>query len=447
MYVNVRVAAALMLLACSFVSGQWLETTIVLPDASRPYALCYNSADDKVYSANYNTDSVTIINGATNAIITTLAVNDQPYAFCYNSANDKVYCLNTGTAQNISVIDGATNAIVATIPAGPYAQQLCYNPQNNKVYCSNMYGNNVTVIDGGSNTVVDTVPTGSGPNWLYYYPPANEVYVTNVVGMSVTVIDGATNEVTATISGTAPNMLCGNPHDNKVYGANTNPSNVVITDGSSHAILDTVVGIMQPTAVVYNEHNNKVYVNSRTGTPSSIKTIDGTTNQVVDSISVAGPGTALCYNRYTNKLFTEDAGHCWLSVIDCGTNTLLKTVGVDTSPYLCMVWNPPNNRVYVGCWMMVPWASSGISVIRDSGGGVEEMVNSEVRRAKGGATVVRGVLVLPVKSEGRAANGELLDATGRKVLALRPGANDVSALSSGVYFVRTAGNRKVLVER
>jgi len=30
----------------------------------------------------------------------------------------------------------------------------------------------------------------------------------------------------------------------------------------------------------------------------------------------------------------------------------------------------------------------------------------------------------------------LLDASGRKVLDLHPGANDVRALSSGVYFVR-----------
>jgi len=442
----------LLLAICCALSAQWLETTINLPDASRPYALCYNSTDDKVYVADYNTDSVTIINGATNAIITTISTGDQPYAFCYNSTDNRVYCLNTGAAQNISVIDGASNVIVATIPAGPYAQQLCYNPQDNKVYCSNMYGNNVTVIDGAANSVIDTVPTGSGPEQLFYYAPANEVYCTNEVGMSVTVINGATNDVTATITGTAPSMFCGNPHDNKVYGANTNPSNVVITDGASHAIIDTVAGIMQPTAVVYNEHNNKVYVNNRTGTPSSIKTIDGTTNQVVDSISVAGPTTALCYNRYTNKLFTEDAGHCWLSVIDCGTNMLLKTIGVDSTPYSCMVWNPADNRVYVGCWMMVPWASSGVSIVRDSGGAIEETPGRERGATSAQPTIIRGVLNLQSAGAGTVpqpgasdalglSRAALLDISGRKVRALKPGANDVRHLTPGVYFVREAQAR------
>jgi len=42
----------------------------------------------------------------------------------------------------------------------------------------------------------------------------------------------------------------------------------------------------------------------------------------------------------------------------------------------------------------------------------------------------------------------LIDATGRKVTALRPGANDVSRLSPGVYFVRSAVSvRKVILGR
>jgi hypothetical protein len=35
----------------------------------------------------------------------------------------------------------------------------------------------------------------------------------------------------------------------------------------------------------------------------------------------------------------------------------------------------------------------------------------------------------------------LLDATGRQVLAIRPGPNDVSSLAPGVYFVMAEGSR------
>jgi hypothetical protein len=53
------------------------------------------------------------------------------------------------------------------------------------------------------------------------------------------------------------------------------------------------------------------------------------------------------------------------------------------------------------------------------------------------ATFFRGVLVLPVSPRPRVSESScLLDACGRKVLDLHPGANDVRALAPGVYFVR-----------
>jgi hypothetical protein len=74
----------------------------------------------------------------------------------------------------------------------------------------------------------------------------------------------------------------------------------------------------------------------------------------------------------------------------------------------------------------------------DSGGAVSEAPDVEVRTTNA-ATVVRGVLYLPEASSHKPQAASLMDATGRRVTDLRPGANDVSRLSPGVYFVRSAG--------
>jgi hypothetical protein len=51
-------------------------------------------------------------------------------------------------------------------------------------------------------------------------------------------------------------------------------------------------------------------------------------------------------------------------------------------------------------------------------------------------SIVRGVLLLPeARGEKREARSELLDAAGRRVMNLAPGANDVSRVAAGVYFV------------
>jgi hypothetical protein len=65
-----------------------------------------------------------------------------------------------------------------------------------------------------------------------------------------------------------------------------------------------------------------------------------------------------------------------------------------------------------------------------------------------GPTVVRGVLFLEARGGKREARGELLDISGRKVLDLRPGANDVGQVAPGVYFVhRQSAAARVVIAR
>jgi hypothetical protein len=69
--------------------------------------------------------------------------------------------------------------------------------------------------------------------------------------------------------------------------------------------------------------------------------------------------------------------------------------------------------------------------------GIAETMNGEGGTTKPSATIVRGVLLLgDCPRTGTVPKTVLLDISGRKVMELQPGANDVRALSPGVYFVR-----------
>jgi len=88
-------------------------------------------------------------------------------------------------------------------------------------------------------------------------------------------------------------------------------------------------------------------------------------------------------------------------------------------------------------------------MVLTSSGGVQETPNAEIRTTNPGATILRGVLVLSeTKGAGRKAKGVLLDASGRTVLNLRPGANDLRSLAPGIYFYQVendaALSRKVI---
>jgi hypothetical protein len=66
--------------------------------------------------------------------------------------------------------------------------------------------------------------------------------------------------------------------------------------------------------------------------------------------------------------------------------------------------------------------------------GLEETINHEREATSVGATLVRGVLNLP--SSAFTLHSSLFSLSGQKVLDLAPGANDVSRLAPGAYFVR-----------
>ena len=126
--------AVLAVLLAGAAQAQWLDTTLSLGVGRWPSALAYDSADNKVFCANTNSDNVTVIDGASNQIITTVAAGGG--GLCYNPQNNKVYCANSND-DSLVVIDGASNQIITTVAIGVGPHVLCHNRQNNKVYCTN----------------------------------------------------------------------------------------------------------------------------------------------------------------------------------------------------------------------------------------------------------------------------------------------------------------------
>jgi len=132
---------------------------------------------------------------------------------------------------------------------------------------------------------------------------------------------------------------------------------------------------------------------------------------------------------------STDAGHTWASIGLSGRPVYSLSVTASTPPTLYAA------VMYDGVWKHV-----------DSGGGIAEAQRVEDRRHPT-TTVVHGVLFLPTASSHKPqAASWLLDITGRKVMALHSGANDVSKLAPGVYFVRgglkhAQAERKVIISR
>src|SRR5256885_2255641 len=113
-------------------------------------------------------------------------------------AQTRAYVTNI-ISNTVSVIDTATNTVVATIPVGLAPLGVAITPDGTRAYVAN--GSNiVSVIDTATNTVVATIPVGveAGPVGVAITPDGTRAYVANILSNTVSVIDTATNTVVAT---------------------------------------------------------------------------------------------------------------------------------------------------------------------------------------------------------------------------------------------------------
>jgi len=189
-----------LLVAVAVLPGQWLESTLRLPD--------------------------------------TLGGLRSLRCIACNTANNRMYVSGQEGECTIA-IDGATSKKVARIPSGYFTIDACYNPVANKVYTANYYDDRLTVIDGAGDTVLATVMVGDRPVALCYDSGSNKVYCTNSLSDNVTVISCSTNAVVRTLSvGYGPLVLAWNPDKRRVYTANNSGSSVSVLRDSGGVALE-----------------------------------------------------------------------------------------------------------------------------------------------------------------------------------------------------------------
>jgi YVTN family beta-propeller protein len=191
-------------------------------------AVAVDARTDTIYTANIDYDNgghgttVSVINGATcNAHVTrgcnqtpaTVHVGNGPDALAVNDVTDTIYVAN-GNSNTVSVIDGATcNATIRSgchraprqVKVGVSPQGVAIDQTTDTIYVTNNGPNTVSVINGatcnatrhsGCGQTPPTVKIGHAPFGLAVDAATDTVYAENTGDNTVSVIDGATCNAT-----------------------------------------------------------------------------------------------------------------------------------------------------------------------------------------------------------------------------------------------------------
>ena len=269
------------------------NTVTTVNGLNEPMDVAVNPNGAYAYVTNFGSDSISVINTATNTVTTTIKVGNSPIGVAITPNGAYAYVTNE-VSGSVSVINTATNTVTTTIKVGNAPAGVAITPNGARAYVTNQYSGSVSVINTATNTVTATITVGTNPYGVAVTPNGAYAYVTNADGNgadvdgSVSVINTATNTVTTTIiAGDGPYGVAVTPNGAQVYLTSFMSGSVSVINTATNAVTTTMTDLGAPFGVAVTPNGAYAYVADVGG---SVSVINTATDTVTTTITVgSGP--------------------------------------------------------------------------------------------------------------------------------------------------------------
>jgi YVTN family beta-propeller protein len=111
-----------------------------------PCAVAVDDSSGKAFVANFASNDVTVLDGASDTVVGTMSVGPKPQAIAVDSNNHKVYVVSTHE-RTVTVLDGHNNSVLGTVRMEKRPFAIAVNSQTHVAAVLNLDGD-VTLIDG-----------------------------------------------------------------------------------------------------------------------------------------------------------------------------------------------------------------------------------------------------------------------------------------------------------
>lgn len=282
-------------------------------------------------------------------VIATIRVGDGSAAVAVNPRNGTVYVVNSGS-KTVSVINGRTNKVVSTIhireSSGLARSWVVLSPKTGDLYVSNDPGNQdangtVTVLSSRTGKLIATVPVGRFPGQGVISPVTGDVYVASkgpTGSGTVTVISGQSGKVIATIGvGSYPGQMAISPQTGEVYVPNEADGTVSVISGHTNKVTATILvdqrnsnptNDFEPYEVAVSPVTGEVYIVSIGYHTGNIETVlDGKTNKVITTTDGSGTGAGdIVISPLTGAVYVSSDISDTATVFSGQTNNVIHSI-------------------------------------------------------------------------------------------------------------------------
>jgi YVTN family beta-propeller protein len=310
------------------------------------HALAVNARTHHLYAVDQAHDRILAVDCHSGQAVS-IAVGREPDALAVDEQTDRVYVVNVGSAS-VSVIDGARNAVIATVRTGNAPYSIAIDAELDRIYVSNTYSNKLAVIDGSTNTA-KYLPFGS-KDVIGVDTKRHRLLMFGYESPAIKVMDEKTQQVST---------MQALPH---LWGLAINASNgeFYVPEIGNNALFvagkpPIPVGEL-PDAVAIDAVHDRIFVtNYGTGaTPSTVSEIDAKQSKVIATIPVGIRPQAVAIDAKRGLVYIANAHGNTVTVIDEADAKVLATLPGGHTPY-ALALDPKSGAVFAANYGAQPY--------------------------------------------------------------------------------------------
>ncbi len=283
----------------------------------------------------------------------TIYVGSSPEGVAFSPDGRKAYVANKADGS-ISMINTATNYVITTTILDPFVpvQGVVASPDGKRVYAANG-ANGIKVLDAAKLTVVDTIPVNAGggaqvnPQGLAVSPDGRLLYVSdNHDGGAVTVIEVATKSMKASLclgAGTMPLGIAPSPDGTHAYIAFSGLDEIEVFDPFGNYVTDVISVGSKPAGIAVTPNGQKIYVSNELG--NTVSVYDTTTSQMTTKpIGISPAGISISPDG--SRVYVANSGSNTVSIISTASDQVIDAITVGSGP-AGIAMSPDEKRAYV----------------------------------------------------------------------------------------------------
>ncbi len=281
-----------------------------------------------VWVADEGGDSLTVLDAATDEVVTTVTGVDSPHNV--QVARDGATVYTVSADDRVIAIDPATYTVRAAAPTGAAPAHVIEAP-NGKVYVTDAGDGTVSVFETSGLRPAGRIELGGMPHGLRPASGGSVIVVADTAAGVVHLIDPATDQVTGAIPvGTGPAQVAVTGDGRFAYAGTTEPAAVVKVDLVARRVVGTAPVPAAPVQL-YLSPDEKTVVSADQGTRQQ----PGNTLSVIDTAEMTVRG-AIGTGVGPHGVVIDPSGtRAWV------TNTYDDTVSVVDLPGLSVVATVP----------------------------------------------------------------------------------------------------------